>query len=342
MGSARSHKNTGTEPGCVRVVAYDEAQVTRVTFDDGHIHPADLPAGRVTWIDVIGSDFGPALTQLGEIFDIHPLMAEDIINGGQRTKVERHQDTLYFFLRCPPYVEGSYGNDVAIAVVGNAVITFSRAEVRGFEEARKRIDDAVGRIRSLNADYLAYRLVDGIFDRHEIHFEDLSERSDDLAGILIDESREATPTQLTELRHEIFTARRVAAHFLRVFQELCAKDAILVSKETQVYFRDLLDHALRQSARLDTLNDQAGSLFELQLALSSQRLNDTMRVLTLVTSIFVPLSFVAGVFGMNFSREASKWNMPELYWAYGYPAALLLMVGIAFGMVRYFKKSGWW
>ncbi len=342
MAGARTTQNIGKEPARVRVIAYDESRVSRVTFDDGDIDVATIPTGNVTWFDVIGGDFRPALTQLRRMFDIHPLMAEDIERGGQRTKVERHGDALYFFLRCPPYEEGAFGNDVAIVVVGSTVITFSHAEIRGFVEARDRIDDAIGDIRSLDADYLGYRLTDGIFDQHEIYLYELSERTDDLAGVLIDESKEAAPTQLTELRHEVFTARRVVSHYLRVFQELCAHDAVLVSKATQVYFRDSLDHALRQSARLDTLNDQAGSLFELQLALSSQRLNDTMRVLTMVTSIFVPLSFLAGVFGMNFSHEASKWNMPELYWAYGYPAALLLMAVTAFAMVRYFKKSGWW
>ncbi|MCP5152242.1 MAG: magnesium/cobalt transporter CorA [Chromatiales bacterium] len=306
--------------------------------------PAEIPAllerFDVTWVDVQGVRDVERVRALGEALGLHALALEDVVNVHQRPKIEDFEDHLFIVARMP-LADGVSGTEQVAMFLGERyLVTFQERPGDCFDPVRQRARQS-SRLRGQGPDYLAYALLDagvdsffpvleGAGERIESLERDATERPDrvDMARI------QAVKRELLILRRAVWPTREMLAAFLR-------EESTLVDPRTRVYLRDCYDHTVQLMDVLETYREVASGLVELYLSSLSMRMNEVMKVLTVIATIFIPLSFLAGIYGMNFDRDASPWNMPELGWVYGYPFALGLMVLVAAVLLGYFWRRGW-
>lgn len=328
-------------PTRLHVVAYghegmieeDDVSVARV---------ADLrDAWPVVWVDVVGLATTERLREIQASFAIHPLVIEDVVNVGQRPKVEEYEDYDFIVLRLVGNDLPGLTDQIGILLKGNCVLTFMERPGPHLNPVRERIRRSMGRMRQAGADYLTYSVIDTIIDLYIPVLDHYSERIDALEQEIIDRPNPDMVGRIHELRHEILLLRRAVRPMLDVVGRLHNEEVPLFSREVKPYLRDCLDHAVRLVDAVDSNKDAVNSLMELHMSSLSQRMNEVMKVLTMIATIFIPLSFIAGLYGMNFDPRSSPWNMPELQWRYGYPYALGLMFLLVAGMLFYFRHKGW-
>jgi magnesium transporter len=331
--SSRTHP-----PAPVRIMQYDKSggrewQTTQ--YDDLAEQAAE---DKVTWIHVSQTDHADLLESVGKQFGIHPLILEDIANLSQRPKIEEHESYLFMTLKRVVWNEDEGQLDVeqiSLILTDHALLSFQNTGEDAFEPIRERIRNKRGQIRDMAADYLLYAILDLIVDGYFLGFEDMGEI---IERIEEDMAREAGTEILREvhrLRAQAMLLRRAVWPLREVVGQLRRKDSTQIRQVTEVYLRDLYDHTLQVMESADTLRDILAGLLDLYLSSAGQRTNDIMKVLTIIATIFMPLSFIAGVYGMNFKY------MPELDWTIGYPLVLGLMVCIAGGMLLFFRRRGW-
>ena len=348
--SKRSSK-LGTPPGTLVHVGEQKAEAVEISVMD--FDPAGYRETRcqsirecqafrktetISWINVNGLHDVGLIAEAGEIFGIHPLVQEDILNTEQRPKLEDYDDYIYLVLRMLR-PDGDrrriLAEQVSIVLGSNFVLSFQEAPGDVFEGLRDRIRGAKGRVLKMGSDYLVNCMVDAVLDGYFATMEEMSDRVEDLENRLI-----ADPTP--QLLGEIYEARRECA-FLRkcawplrdMITSFERSDSALVKEETFVYVRDLLDHALRIIETIEILRDTIAGMLEMYLSSASNRMNEVMKVLTVIATVFIPLTFIAGVYGMNF-----KW-MPETDWPWSYPILWVVMIVLAAGMLRQFRKKKW-
>ncbi|MEZ4464236.1 MAG: magnesium/cobalt transporter CorA [bacterium] len=302
------------------------------------------PPGSVRWIDLVGLGDVPALEQLAAAHGIHPLALEDVVNLDQRPKVETYEDHLFLILnlfetQAPGEQPSGEREQIALFATHDVVITFRERPGPWFDLVRARIESDRGRIRKAGTDYLVYALIDAVVDHYFPVLEGLGDRLDALEDA-VHEGKSGLLEPLGAVRHRLRQLRLTLWPTRDALASLMRQDVPLVRRETQPYLRDAYDHTLRLADMVETHRDSAANLFEAHLALSGQKLNEIMKVLTVISTVFLPLGFIASLYGMNFDRE-SPWNMPELGWALGYPFALLLMGGTALGLLLAFRRRGW-
>jgi len=296
---------------------------------------------KTAWINVNGLENGKLLEELASSFGLHPLVSEDIVYTGQRPKMEDYDDYLYIVVKMISYNEkaGRLDSEQVSMVLGrNYVISIQEKEGDLFDKVRERIRKGKGRIRRMGVDFLAYSLLDMIVDNYFVILEKLGEKIEKMEDAVV---RDPSPRMLQRIRHlrrEMLTLRKsvwpLRELLLSLERESASKDA-LVSKETAVYLRDVYDHTIQVIDTTETYRDTVSGMVDIYLSSLSHRLNEVMKVLTIIGTIFIPLTFITGVYGMNF------WYMPELESPLGYPAALALMLAIALGMLLYFRKKKW-
>ena len=299
----------------------------------------EVPTGPVRWLDIVGLSDVPVLEQIAAAHGIHPLALEDVVNLDQRPKVETYADHLFLILNLFEPQGGADREQIAIFATASMVITFRERPGPWFDLVRARIEADRGRIRRAGTDYLVYALVDAVVDHYFPVVEGLGDRLDALEDA-VHEGKSGLLEPLGAVRHRLRQLRLTLWPTRDALASLMRQDVPLIRAETQPYLRDAYDHTLRLADMVETHRDSAANLFEAHLALSGQKLNEIMKVLTVLSTIFLPLSFIASLYGMNFDRE-SPWNMPELGWRLGYPFALLLMGGIALGLLLAFRRRGW-
>jgi magnesium transporter len=291
----------------------------------------------ITWINVDGCDV-EVIKKIDEHFGIHPLVLEDIVNAGQRPKFEDYGDYLFFVLKMIYFdekINDIYSEQVVLVLSKNFVLSFQEKEGDVFDPIRQRIRESKGRIRQMGSDYLAYALLDAIVDHYFVVLERIGEQVDDLEKILLKSLKRSTPadihklkTQIIFLRKHIWPLREVIANFQR-------NESTLIKKSTEVYIRDVYDHTIQVNDTLEAFRDALSGMHDIYLSTISNQMNEVMKVLTMFAAIFIPLTFVAGIYGMNFE------NMPELKWPYGYFIILGIMLFLGAGMVIYFKNKKW-
>jgi magnesium transporter len=327
-------------PGATRlnVIRYDKDDLlerANVTADDV---AALVQPGRVTWVEVEGLGDESVLRRIAELFRIHPLALADIVNTGQRPKAEAYPEFELVICRsaCPVGAQASEFEleQVSILFGGDFVLSFHEGERDVFEPLRERIRRG-GVVRGMGTGHLAYALVDVLIDGYYPLVESLGERLESLEDRLA-----SRPTQ--DLLREIHHVRRELLTFVRVVHQqrdavgaMMRADHPLVPESVRVFLRDSLDHALQISDVLDTLRDVALGLMEVYHSSLSHRTNEIIKVLTILSSIFIPLTFIVGVYGMNFEF------MPELHWRYGYLVTWGIMLAVAGGLLAYFRRNGW-
>jgi magnesium transporter len=312
----------------------------------GEATPAQCAEARdrpsTTWIHVSGHPEVEQLRELGTALGLHPLALEDVLNTGQRPKCERFDDQLFVIVSLPVAAGGSLLTEqVSLFLAKDLLVSFHEGTSDAFDPVRKRLRDSVGNLRTRGADALLYALLDLVIDHGFPVLEQLGEQIESLeADILRTAARENLRT-LHRLKRGLLTLRRMLWPQREVLNALLSEQQTLISAPTKIYLRDCYDHTIQIMDLLETYRDMTASMLDVYLSSVSNRLNETMRVLTVISTIFIPPTFLASVYGMNFDRAAGPLNMPELGWRYGYPFALLVMTISVLVLLVYFKRKQW-
>lgn len=341
-GTLKEAQSTHAAPVRIRLVDYnanDLAIREDTTIDECKSY---LERETATWVHVEGQPTEVALRELGTAFGLHSLALEDVINSGQRPKVEPFTDQLFVVMSLPLMVDEIIEvHQFSLFLGDNYLISFCEADSALFEPIVRRLQSTSGRMRSRGVDYLMYSLLDVVIDcafplleRFGLQLEELEER------ILAAADRD-TVSQIHLIRRELILLRRNLWPQREVVSEMLRDDSALIHDGTRVYLRDCYDHTIQVMDLVETYREMAGSLLEMYLLSVSNRMNDVMRVLTVIATIFIPLTFIVGVYGMNFDRSAGPWSMPELAQPYGYVFVWLVMIIVAAGMVAFFRSRKW-
>lgn len=296
---------------------------------------------RVCWINADGLADTRLIKQLGDFLGLHPLALEDVVNVHQRAKVEAYGEDLFFVVRMPVDEFHFHTEQISLFLCGNVVLTLQERKGDCFNGLRERLTGGVGRVRSYDADYLTYAIIDSIVDGYFTRLESYGLALDDITAELGVKDDKDLPLRLHNIRGSLLSMRRVVRQQRDALHQLIRERRPAISDETQLYFRDCLDHLNQLLDATDAEREICAELRELYFALLGQRNNDVIKLLTIVSTIFIPMSFIAGVYGMNFDTSVSSLNMPELHWEYGYPAALGTMAMVAAGLIWYLRRKGW-
>ena len=348
----------GTPPGTLSIDPQaPPSQLHLVTFgpdsyrDTAHASLDDLAEpledGATRWLHVDGLGDADTLRVVGERFGLHPLALEDVVNVHQRPKFEDYEHHLFLVLRVPaPPADGAeavplHTEQVALWLGRDGVATFGEAPSEAFEPVRRRLRNATSQLRARGAGYLAYALIDAVVDAYFPLLEAYGERLEALENDVVGTPRAEHVHRIHQLKHDLLTVRRAVWPLRDLLAAVLRDDNALIDPHTRVYLRDCHDHTVQLIDVLETYREIASGLIDIHLSSVSNRMNEVMKVLTIIATIFIPLTFLAGIYGMNFDREAGAWSMPELGWVYGYPAVLLLMLAVALGLVVWFRRKGW-
>lgn len=344
-------RKTGLPPGTLVHIGERRAEASRVTvieydakdFREKQISDIEKCApfrdtSTVSWINVDGIHDVHIIERLGRLFDMHPLILEDVLNTSQRPKFEDYESHVFAvlkMLRSPGDGELVRSEQISIVLGRNFVVSFQESIGDVFEPIRDRIRNAKGRIRKMGPDYLAYALLDAIVDGYFSVLEATGERIESLEEQLVREPTDRILREIHSLKREMIFLRRSVWPLRELIANLQRTESELVAESTGIYLRDVYDHTIQVIDTVESHRDIVASMIDLYLSSVSNRMNGVMKVLTIIATIFIPLTFVAGIYGMNFK------NMPELEWRWGYAVVLLIMVVIAAGMIVYFRKKKW-
>jgi len=322
----------------VKILDYDAADAVEKIFHSAEELCTYIDSSTVTWIRVIGLHNVELIEKIGQCFAIHPLVLEDILNTNHRPKMEDYGDYLYIILKSFSDAADADGMDdeqVSIILGKNYVISFQEKGDELFTPVLERISSAKGRIRKSGADYLAYALIDTIVDKYFVILEDVGEKIEDLEDDLVIKPGQNALQEIHVLKRKMLHFRKALWPLREIMNSLSRGESALVQENTILYVRDTYDHTIQLVDALETYRDILSGMLDIYLSSVSNRMNQIMKVLTVISTIFIPLTFIVGVYGMNFK------NMPELEYQWGYPAVLVAMLIISLAMVRFFQTRKW-
>jgi magnesium transporter len=331
-------------PPSIVLIDYNATSAERIDGATPEECAAYLDTESVSWVDVRGLGSEDILIRLGKVFDLHPLVLEDIVNVPQRPKIEEHADQLLIIARMvTPKRSGGFVSEQVSLVLGKHYLLTVQEEpdYDCFGTICERIRTGKGTIRTRGADYLAYALLDAIIDGFFPILEDYGEQIEDLEEEVVTNPSHQTLEKIHTLKRELLGLRRAIWPQRDAINTLIRDGNPLISPDVQIYLRDCYDHAIQVLDMVETYRELAASLMDVYLSSISNRMNEVMKFLTVISSIFIPLTFIAGVYGMNFNTDKSRWNMPELNWEWGYPVCLGVMGIIAVIQVFFFWRRGW-
>ncbi|MEZ4318281.1 MAG: magnesium/cobalt transporter CorA [Myxococcota bacterium] len=310
-------------PVHVQVIDYAPDRLDELEVDDAQRLSSYRDEASVTWINLDGIHQADQVQAIARIFDLHPLWMEDILNPQGRPKAEVLDDKVLVVARMVHRVEGVVNTEQVALVLGPGwVLTFQEQAGDVWESLRSRIRQGKGRIRKMKADYLMHALLDDIVDAYFVALEEVESRVDGLEAAALDPSTRIDNAAIFALKQELADFRRAVWPMRESVSALLKADGGPISAAVVPYLRDVYDHVVQVMDILESSRERVVGVYELHLSVTSHRLNDIMKVLTLVSTIFIPGTFVAGVYGMNFK------HMPELEWEYGYPFAWAVMLGL--------------
>lgn len=327
------------KPVQITLIDYDEHTFKEETLETVQQYISCKDSPSTSWININGLHDIDVIQQTGQHFDLHPLVLEDIVHVGQRPKFEVYGSYLYIVLKMLRYDKAAQSveiEQVSLILKDHCLITFQEREGDVFEPIRQRIRSASGRVRKMGNDYLAYALIDAIVDNYFQILEIFGEKIENLEGRLLTHFDNTLLSELHSLRRDLIMLRKSVWATRDLVGDLERSETSLIRPETDVFIRDLYDHTIRLVDTVENFRDIGMGLMDLYLSIVSQRMNEVMKVLTLIATIFIPLSFFAGIFGMNFEY------MPELKWRWAYPAGFwILILLVSGGMILYFKRKKW-
>lgn len=296
----------------------------------------------VTWIDVRGIGHSPTFHRLGQIFEIHPLALEDMVNVPQRPKTELFPKQQLIITRMATLIDGELTTEQFAILFGAGFVVTVQEEPRVdcLDSVRERIRQSRSGFCGRGSDYLASALLDAVIDGFYPVMEHFGERIDELELEVLG-PKHVPARRIFAVKRELLLLRRAIWPQRDLLAQLIRDESPLVAKETHPYFRDTYDHCVQGIDMVETYRELSSSLMDQLMTKASNRLNEVMKVLTVLSTIFLPMTFIAGVYGMNFEGDVSPWNMPELRWAFGYPFALGLMLASSVGLLLYYRRMGW-
>jgi len=341
----------GLPPGTLIHIGAKKAKETKITiidYDEANFQEREIKAieecfifkdrPTVTWVNIDGLHKIEILERLGECYGFHPLVLEDILNTDQRPKIDDYGEYLYVVLKML-HDKGKGGQveaeQISLILGPNFVFSFQEDEGDVFDAIRERIRSGKGRIRKMGADYLAYTLLDAVVDYYFVILEKLGERVEFVETELVTNPEIKTLREIQTLKREMIYLRKAVWPLREVVAALERGESALFQKATVVYLKDVYDHIIQVIDSIETFRDMLSGMLDIYLSSISNRLNSVMKVLTIIATVFMPLTFLAGVYGMNFK------HMPELEWPWGYPLVWAVMIGTGVSMVVYFKKKKW-
>jgi len=332
-------------PPNIILIDYSPDQAQRLHLDQPEMITPYLSQESVSWIDVQGLGNEDILRRIGQVFGLHPIVLEDVVNVPQRPKVEDHETQILIITRMVTPKEelnGFYAEQVSFILGKNYLLTVQEEPDRDcFGLVRQRIRTSRGLIRQHGADYLAYSLVDAIIDGFFPVLENYGERIEILETQVVTHPSRQTLEEIHKIRRELLSLRRAIWPQRDAINALIRDSSNLISPEVQIYLRDCYDHAIQVLDMVETYRELAASLMDVYLSSVSNKMNEIMKLLTIISTIFIPLTFIVGVYGMNFNTEISPWNMPELNWQWGYPACWVVMLAISGSLFYFFWRKGW-
>ncbi len=344
----RASKHVPSGPPKLRFTRYDQNAIETKTITSVAELPEVTPEGPVLWVELDGISDLQLLQNLGERFGLHPLALEDVLNVGQRPKVEPYSDHLFIVAQMILQDEdGAISwEQVSMFLGPGFLITIEEdPSTDTFAPVHERLDGGRGLIRKQRADYLCYALLDTVVDHSFPILESLGDSLESLEEVVLKTPENQQMHQLHECKRLLAMLRRYVWPEREVLNSLLHDESGLIRRDTKVYLRDCYDHTIQIMDLIESYRDVSSSLMEIYLSSVGMRTNEIMRVLTVISSIFIPLTFLAGVWGMNFQAEKDgrvmPWNMPELHHPLGYPMCLVLMAAIAFFQILYFKRKKW-
>lgn len=343
-------EKTGLPPGTViysgddqtarvklSLIQFNEKEVFEKDFYSVEECYAETSAEKITWINVDGIHDTEIIKKFGEKFGIHSLTLEDIANNEQRAKFEEYDNYLVSIMKMISYSGELRSEQLTVILLdNNTVLSFQ--EVEGgdaFDVIRNRIRTGKGRVRKMGADYLAYCLIDAVVDFYFLVLEKIGDRIELLEEELVNDPTKETMKVLHEMKREMIFLRKAVWPARELISNFERCESKLIKKPTRIFLRDLYDHSIRVIDTVETFRDLLSGMMDIYLSSVSNKMNEVMKVLTIITTIFIPLSFIAGIYGMNFE------NMPELHTRNGYFVLWGVMIAIATGMVFYFKRRKW-
>lgn len=344
-------EKAGKPPGTLQHIGdkkSEEVKITLINYDQSNLEEKQLKdvegcfslkeKSTVSWINIDGLHNTDIIKKLGENFQLHPLVLEDILNIQQRPKMEDFEDYLFIVLKMLEYDKDKMetsAEQVSLVIGINFVISFQETTEDTFNNIRNRIRTGKGRIRKAGPDYLAYALIDAIVDNYFKILENYGGRIESLEEEVVENPTTQTLQNIHDLKRELIFLRKSVWPLREVISNFSKEDSSLINEKSQFYIRDVYDHTIQVIDTIETYRDMVSSMFEIYLSTVSNRMNEIMKVLTVIATIFIPLTFIAGIYGMNFV------SMPELEWSYAYPIVLISMLTIGIAMILFFRKKEW-
>ncbi|NHJ04277.1 MAG: magnesium and cobalt transport protein CorA [Candidatus Heimdallarchaeota archaeon] len=337
-----SIKNTEDSPVEIPItqinfICYDEKNFEEFKIENVNTLKDLFKEKQVNWVDIVGTKNLDIIKSIGENFNIHPLIVEDIYSTDQRLKIDYFPDYAFIVVKAVNYIKGEIFELEQINIIfgKNFVFSFQEFLPNQFEQIFERIKQAKGRVRKFGADYLVYVLLDILVDNYFTIMEDFSERIDELQEILIDNPSPKVLQEIYELKKDLIKIRKAAWPLREVVSQISKIGAEFFNESTNIYFRDVYDHVIQIIDTLETYRDMLSGMVDIFMSSVSNKMNEIMKVLTIIATIFIPLTFIAGVYGMNFQF------MPELAWKWGYLTIMCLMIVIGIGMIVFFRRKKW-
>ena len=348
----KSYKVKNTSPGTVEYFGKKQSLETKIDIINYNKDACDFQISskvedafnfkgqeHVTWININGLNNTQEIEKLGLHYNLHPLVLEDIVTTNQRAKLEEYEDYLFIVFKMLHFKneEEIVYEHMSMVVGENYVLTFQEADGDVFDDLRERIKNGKGRVRNNNADYLMYTILDAVVDNYFNVIEAEGDKIEDLEeSLFVENSNDnTTTTSIQNQKREILKIRRNVFPFREVVNKLEKSDFAFIEEKTQNYIRNLYDHMIQVNESIDLYREMIWGLMDLYMTNISNKMNEVMKVLTIIATIFIPLTFIAGIYGMNFT------NMPELSSKYGYYIVWTVMIIILIIMLIYFRKKKW-
>ena len=327
-----------TEKATIKIITYDQEGSREIEVEQLETHVASMGEGSVTWININGIHEKDVIEKIGKLFSLHPLLLEDIMNTDQRPKMEEHEGYLFIVLKMlssqgmPNLIKDE---QVTIVFGHGFLISFQESEPDEFSPIREMIKNGRGRIKRMGSDYLAYSLMDIIVDNYFVVMEKLGEEIEGLETELIKNPKQETLRSIHRLKREMIFIRRSIWPLREVIGDLERRGSTFIQESTSLYLRDIYDHIIHVIETTETFRDIIAGMVDIYLSSVSNKMNEIMKVLTIIATIFIPLTWIVGIYGMNFDY------MPELREKLGYPIVMAIMVVIGIMMLIYFKRKKW-
>lgn len=328
----------------ITVYDYDQPHFKKVPVDTIQQVKSYLEEPTKTWINVCGLHDIEQLKSIWDFFNLHPLIQEDIVSTSQRPKVESYSNCVFFVLQIFSYDKSQHrlhSEQMSIVLGENYVLSFQETDRDYFSPIVKRLSIDESRIRQVGADYLCYALIDTAVDHYFAILEYIADEIEQLEDELLEEPDPHLLEQIHKIRREIIYFRKAVWPLRDAINSTIRDESKFITSDTKIYLRDVYDHMVQVIDNIENYRDMILGLHDMYMSYVSNRMNEVMKVLTIIATIFIPLTFIAGIYGMNFNTQSSPLNMPELNWYWGYPVSLALMAGIAVIMIIYFKRKGW-